>query len=329
MKQIKASAPGRCGIIGNPTDGYGGTVISCTLDKRAFAEIRPHDCLRLIVAEKEIILRSPEDFELNGDYFDIPKSVIKYLDLTDCKLELRCWSDIPMQGGLAGSTAAMAALFGALSAYKNQNQNPYMVSEKLHEIEQKLLKIRCGFQDHYMVVFGGINYMDFRMKEDCQFIDKGVFATIEPLTPYVGKLPFILAHTGKKHHSGNVHGPIRERWLQGDPQVREGYKSIGRFARMGKKALLNQDWKELGRLMIQNHEIQRDLGGSGDVNEALIRVALEAGAEGAKLAGAGQGGTIIALATNLQPVINALKNAGAQDILFPKPDQGLSVEILD
>lgn len=98
---------------------------------------------------------------------------------------------------------------------------------------------------------------------------------------------------------------------------------------MGKKALLNQDWKELGRLMIQNHEIQRDLGGSGDVNEALIRVALEAGAEGAKLAGAGQGGTIIALATNLQPVINALKNAGAQDILFPKPDQGLSVEILD
>lgn len=32
---IKVTAPGRASIIGNPTDGYGGTVISCSIKNRA------------------------------------------------------------------------------------------------------------------------------------------------------------------------------------------------------------------------------------------------------------------------------------------------------
>lgn len=200
-----------------------------------------------------------------------------------------------------------------------------MIAEHLHEIEQRHLNIQCGFQDHYMVVFGGLNYLDFRMKEDCRFIDVGCYATVESLDNYVPDLPFVLGHSGVKHHSGNVHRPIRERWLQGDPQVRNGYSDITRLARSGKKALFAGDWDELGRLMNINHDIQRELGGSGEINEQLIKAARDAGAEGAKLAGAGHGGTIIALATKPKPVIKALKAAGAQDILFPKPAPGLQV----
>jgi len=74
-----------------------------------------------------------------------------------------------------------------------------------------------------------------------------------------------------------------------------------------------EDWPLLGRLMNENHAIQRDLGGSGESNEKLITAALEAGALGAKLAGAGHGGTVIALwpwpdATRLE---EALREAGA------------------
>jgi galactokinase len=32
---ITASSPGRCGLVGNPTDMYGGTVISCSTEERA------------------------------------------------------------------------------------------------------------------------------------------------------------------------------------------------------------------------------------------------------------------------------------------------------
>ena len=99
----------------------------------------------------------------------------------------------------------------------------------------------------------------------------------------------ILANTGVQHHSGAVHKPIRERWLEGDREVVDGYVRIGKLAREGKKALLSRDWKLLGELMNENHDVQRRLGGSGPENERLIEAALRAGAYGAKLAGAGQG----------------------------------------
>jgi mevalonate kinase len=93
-----------------------------------------------------------------------------------------------------------------------------------------------------------------------------------------------------------------------------GYNRITEIARISKKALLVEDWALLGELMNENHAIQRDLGGSGESNEQLITAALEAGALGAKLAGAG--GTIIALwlDDDTSSLEKALKRAGASDI---------------
>ena len=42
---VVASAPGRCGIIGNPTDMYGGSVLSCTIAERGYVAVRPADRL--------------------------------------------------------------------------------------------------------------------------------------------------------------------------------------------------------------------------------------------------------------------------------------------
>jgi len=326
MQVIYASSPGRCGIIGNPTDGYGGTVISCSIEERAYAEIRDSECLRVVVSGDRKILNSEEDFILTGDKFDIPKILLKHLNLTDAKIEMRCWSEIPLRSGLAGSSATLSAIFGALSAFKGLSYNPYQIAESIHKIEKEILKIQCGYQDHYMTVFGGLNYMDFRTMEHCKSED-AVYATIEPLTDYVSELPFVLALTGIERFSGNILKPIRERWEQGDSKVIKGYESVAQLARLGKKALLLKKWDELGDLMNQNHKVQQDIGASGEANDALIEVARKAGAEGAKLAGAGGGGTIIALATNPEPVITALKTAGAKQILFPKPSPGLKIEI--
>jgi mevalonate kinase len=80
--------------------------------------------------------------------------------------------------------------------------------------------------------------------------------------------------------------------------------------------------------MHENHAIQRDLGGSGETNERLIAAALGAGALGAKLAGAGHGGTIIALwpwpdATRLE---EALRQAGASATYRLEVAPGATIE---
>jgi mevalonate kinase len=83
--------------------------------------------------------------------------------------------------------------------------------------------------------------------------------------------------------------------------------------------------------MNENHEIQRDLGGSGASNERLISAALEAGALGSKLAGAGDGGTIIALwpwedAALLE---TALRKAGASATYRLEVVPGVAIEAVD
>jgi galactokinase/mevalonate kinase-like predicted kinase len=219
----------------------------------------------------------------------------------------------------------VAGLHAALT-YACTTHGRHHFAELARSIELNYMGVVCGYQDQYMATFGGINYMDFRDKEFYREVMGEPYATIEPLGPHVDQLPFILANTGVAHHSGAVHKPIRERWLEGDREVVEAYVRIGKLAREGKKALLIENWRLLGDLMNENHDIQRRLGGSGPENERLIEAALEAGALGAKLAGAGQGGTIIALDPDPRRLEPALLAAGARRFLYPSPSDGVRLE---
>jgi len=329
---IHASAPGRCGLIGNPTDMYGGTVISCSTRERASCALSYEvDRLTVTVSGQRLIMQTRDDLTLHpGDYHNVARAALSALEIDPASaapFHLRADTEIPMQAGLAGSTALLACLTGCLLSHLGLSLNSYEAAELVRKIEYDVLGIVCGFQDHYMAIFGGLNCMDFRDKNSALTQDGTTpFAMVESLTPCVGPLPLVLAHTGVRHHSGSVHTSPRERWLRGDTEVAEGYEEIGRLARRGKRALLDGDWEALAALMSRNHAIVRDLGGSGDANEILIAAALAGGASGAKLAGAGGGGTILALTHDRARTVAALEAAGAEAILFPEPQPGLMVK---
>jgi len=326
---IVATAPGRCGILGNPTDMYGGSVLSCSLQERARCEVRPADAL-IVEADngERQEITSAADFEPRGDRLDLAKAVLKGLDVTPGthRFHLRTGTEIPMQAGLAGSTALVAAVFGAVTAHLGQKRHRHATAEAIRRIEYEIMNVVCGFQDQYMTVFGGLNYLDFRDKGSHLKPDEQPLATVEPLAEVVPELPMVLAHTGVKHHSGAAHKPVRQRWLEGDPVVRELYDvSVPRLARNNKAALLAGDWETIANAMNQNQKVARDLGASGEAVDRLVDVALGSGAIGAKLAGAGQGGTILALTFDPERTIQALKEAGAGRILVPRPGPGLTV----
>jgi len=326
MKTIRCSAPGRCGIIGNPTDMYGGSVISCSIEHRAYVVITPAERLEISTHEQKTVINGPDDLLLRGDLFDVTRAVLDYFRDDSLRCSISYSSDIPFRAGVSSSTALMVAILYGLLCYKGMNCNRYYLAELARHIELNHLRIVCGYQDAYMTTFGGLNYMDFRDKQFYRQAEEELYATIEPLDQYVTELPFVLAHTGVTHSSDAVHKPLRERWLEGDLLVRKGYEEISRLAREGKKALLSRDWQRLGQLMNQNHAIQRDLGGSGEANERLIAVALAHGALGAKLAGAGDGGTIIALNLHPEEMIAALREAGSELIFYPRPCRGVSLD---
>ena len=329
---IQASAPGRCGLIGNPTDMYGGTVISCSTRERARCSLSYDvDRLMITVSGQTLILKTSDDLVLRpGDYLNVARAALSALEIdpaATAPFHLSAQTEVPMQAGLAGSTAILACITGALLAHLDLTLSPYETAELVRKIEYDVLGIVCGFQDHYMAVFGGLNCLDFRGKDSAQIQDAETpFGSVESLSPYIDNLPLVLAHTGVRHHSGSVHTSPRERWLRGDREVVDGYTEIGTLARRGKRALLSGDWDTLASLMNRNHAIVRGLGGSGEANEKLIAAALAGGAAGAKLAGAGGGGTILALTHDRDRTVAALEAAGAEAILFPEPMPGLTIE---
>jgi len=328
---IVATSPGRCGVLGNPTDMYGGSVISCSTVERARCEIHPADTL-IVEADNGDTqeIQSLADLEPVGNHLDLSKAVLKGLKIEPGThhFHLKTSSEIPMQAGLSGSTALVGAVFGAVAKQIGLELHRYAVAEAIRDIEYSIMGVVCGFQDQYMTVFGGLNYMDFRDKGSHIPPDAQPYATIEPLADIIPPLPVVLAHTGVKHHSGTVHKSVRQRWLEGDPEVRAGYDRIPHLARWGKQALIEGDWEAIAAAMNENQKIQHDLGASGEACDRLIEVALANGAIAGKLAGAGQGGTILALTFEPERTIAALKEAGAGRILIPQPSPGLTVEVV-
>ena len=304
-------------------------MIACSIKGRAKVVITPSERIILEYGDAKTTLVWENDYNLKGDRFDVARAVLRYFKLFDAKLHIKMSTEIPVQAGLAGSTALLSAVLAGVLKYLGKTVSKYYFAELNRAIELHHMNIHCGYQDAYMTTFGGLNYLDFRSKEHYRTLDNEIYAVVENLTDYVSDLPFVVAHTGIKHRSGEFHKPIRDRWLEGDKVVINGYKEIAQLAREGKKALIEGDFETLAYLMNENHRIQDSICPSGDMNNYLINVALKNGALGAKLAGAGGGGTIIALSLEPERTIRALKEAGAHDIIDLDPhNQGVVAQVL-
>lgn len=338
---ITYSAPGRCGIVGNPSDMYGGAVISCSTRERATVTVGDYDVLEIVVEDSVRTVRSKKELLQDNGMFDAVLAAIEYFDLGDAKIRIAVTSDIPVRAGLSGSTAVMTALVAALlewmeltgfelyeksDLWKNARKNTYMLAETVRHIELYFLKIVCGYQDAYMCAFGSLNFLDFSYKENYLALNREPLGTVEDLSGYVPNLPVILAHTGVQRVSGAVHKPVRDRWIEGDKHVVEGALRLAHIARMAKMALFSGDWDLLGEAMTENHEIVRSFGSSSEINEQVIQTALDSGAIAAKLAGAGKGGTIIILHPEPEDMVKALKESGIKRILYPASYDGVRRE---
>ena len=118
---IHASAPGRCGLVGNPTDMYGGSVLSCSTRERARCTLSRGKELVITVSGQSQTLRSADDLALRpGDYLNVVRAALLALEVdpaTAPPFHLAAETDIPMQAGLAGSTAILACIVGCLLAH--------------------------------------------------------------------------------------------------------------------------------------------------------------------------------------------------------------------
>jgi galactokinase/mevalonate kinase-like predicted kinase len=303
---IEYSAPGRCGIVGNPSDIYGGKVLSCSIPARAKCRLMPGD--------KGTDLEDPLLWKAATARYPISG------------LEVGWSSDIPRSSGLSGSTALLASTLAAVLTASGTPPNldslegKQQFAELLRDIEFNEAQIACGFQDAYMIVFGGLQLMDFAGKSPDH---TGPPASLQSLR---APLPFLLITTGVERVSGSVHRPVMQRWQEGDRSIREGVAEIADLAEPAAQALCDGAYGKLAELMSRNQEIVSRWGGSGEAVDQLIADCLSSGAMAAKLAGAGQGGTVIALTEDASRLELNLKGRGYTRFLRPSICPGIRFE---
>ncbi len=293
-KVIRARAPLRIGIAGGGTDvepyasEHGGLVFNTTIDRYAYCTLIPNDTDEMTVVSPNYgtvtqKLELPMRYE--GDAEDLIRAVVNHFGITDgFKVFVR--SDVPPGSGLGGSSTLMVAIVKAFSEWKKVKLNKYELAALAFHLEREEIGLGGGKQDQYAAAFGGFNMM--------YFTAEGV--DVRPLKikdSIIKELQdrCILCYTGKARESATI---IEEQVkdLKKDSSKEDAYEeskrlavSIGRALRLkdvdGAAALLNLAWEQKKKFTSKI---------SNPLIDDLYRTAMDNGALGGKVSGAGGGG---------------------------------------
>ncbi len=282
--KIKKISYGRVGLLGNPSDHYGGKCLSFTFDKKAEVTVRNSSELVIEGGKKRDL-----DLSYNGSN-DLIKAVIKNLKLENNKFKITYKSQIPLASGLAGSSAISVAAIRALNEYFNLNLNSFEIAEKSRMVEIEELGNSLGFQDGYSTAFGGVLFMDFKSKTGHGKYFKSSYGVVKRIP--IKRIPCFLCLSGAvKKNSGAVHDYAKAKFLNGNKKEKMEIKnymgSIADLAEQGIKALALRDWKKLGFLMNKNRELRDQIYPALEEDKKVIETALGSGALGVKLTGSG------------------------------------------
>jgi D-glycero-alpha-D-manno-heptose-7-phosphate kinase len=205
-------------------------------------------------------------------------------------VELR--SDFPIAAGLGGSSAASAALLGALDVWCGIALDPVAIAERGREIEVEDLGIPGGRQDHYAATHGGLLGMSFSSAARVQRIamPRSLREALEERC--------VLVYTGESRVSGTTISAVLEAYQSGDRRVSFALSRMRQLAVEMIEALHRMDVDTLGSLVGEHWAHQRALSPSIPTPQIdlIVERAGRAGALGAKATGASGGGCVLVVA---------------------------------
>ncbi|MFQ5738089.1 MAG: GHMP kinase [Acidobacteriota bacterium] len=239
-------------------------------------------------------------------------------------LTLTTWSEIPAGSGLGGSSALAIAICAALTRACGARMRAAEWIPLARDIEARTLGVPTGEQDHYPAVYGGASAIHLDPRRTCR----------EPLPIDLSALEarLLLVYTGKPRRSGVNNWEVLKNYLDADPRLRRNFAGIAETARAMRKALLAENWPQLGSLLRREWRTRRR--NAPDIAtpfiDRLIRIGGRSGAAAAKVCGAGGGGCVVFLTSPQRraKVAAALAATGAILLPFHIARRGVRVETL-
>jgi len=297
---IRSKAPLRLGLAGGGTDVspysdlYGGGILNATINLYAYATLEPlnegivifetadRSQVKSFVSNKEIV---PEGiFDIHAGIYN---RMLKQFPGRDLSLKLITFIDAPQQSGLGTSSTLAVAILGAFSEWLNLPLGEYDIAQMAYEIERFDLGMAGGKQDHYSATFGGINFMEFSK-------NKVIVNPLRIKNSYLDELShnLLLYYTDTTRLSSQIIHKQQQNVLNEDKIALEAMHQLKKQAVMMKEALLQGKIDEIGRILDFGWKYKKQMaaGITNDVLDKMYNTAMENGATGGKISGAGGGG---------------------------------------
>jgi len=302
MQILRRKAYARAGLLGNPSDGYGGKTISVLVrDFAAEVVLYEWDAVEIVQTEfDQTRFRSVQelarDVKLHGYYGGmrlLKAAIKKFVDYCERRrivlhkrnFSIRYQSTIPRQVGLAGSSAIIVAALRCLMDF-------YGVSIPLHaqpsfvlSVETEELGIAAGLQDRVIQVLEEPTYMDFSPAASRQ-IDGFVCGRYETFDKALLPPLYVAYGVDLSEPTEVFHNDLRGRFSRGEPEILAAMRRFAELAEQGRAALRQGDAETFGKLMNANFDTRRSICRLLPAHVAMVETARSTGAT-AKFAGSG------------------------------------------
>jgi D-glycero-alpha-D-manno-heptose-7-phosphate kinase len=288
---IITQTPLRIGLLGGGTDlpdyyrEHGGRVLNCAIDKYVYVIVKERfdDEIYVNYSKKEIVSRVDDlEHEL------VREAMI--MTGVGSGVEITTLADIPSAGsGLGSSSAVTVGLLHALFAYTGRQVTAEELAERACTIEIDRCGKPIGKQDQYIAAFGGIRDIQFGPGDEVVPAELGLSAVERRDL----QRNILLFYTGVTRSADSILAEQTANIKATRPQL----DLLRDLAGTAVERLRGGDVDSLGLAMREGWEAKRQLasGVSNRQIDGAVTRALEAGASGAKLTGAGGGGFLLVI----------------------------------
>jgi D-glycero-alpha-D-manno-heptose-7-phosphate kinase len=242
-------------------------------------------------------------------------------------LEIVSVADIPAGTGLGSSGSFTVGLLRALHGFKRQPVTHGDLAEEACHIEIDLLHEPAGKQDQYIASFGGLTCFEFR--------EDGV-VHVSPLSISTATLHDLEEHlvmffTGYSRSASDLLADQQRRTESDDEEMVANLDDIKRIGLETRRVLEGGDTDRLGELMHEHwlHKKERSPGMSNENLNRWYDRAIQSGALGGKLVGAGGGGFLLFFTRDQVRLREAMAAEGLTEVRFSFDHDGSTLIVRD
>jgi D-glycero-alpha-D-manno-heptose-7-phosphate kinase len=288
---IITQTPLRIGLLGGGTDlpdyyrEHGGRVLNCALDKYIYVIVKQRfdDDIYVNYSKKEIV-SCVQDLE-----HELVREAMLMTGVAG-GVEITTLADIPSAGsGLGSSSAVAVGLLHALFAYRGRQVPADELAELACTIEIERCGKPIGKQDQYIAALGGIRDIRFGPGDRVVAEELGLSADERRALQH----QIMLFYTGVTRSANSI---LAEQTAN-IKATRVQLDLLRDLAGFAVDRLRSGDVDAVGAAVREGWEAKRKLasGVSNDQIDAAVTLALDAGASGVKLTGAGGGGFLLVI----------------------------------